>query len=201
MKTRITATLLLALGCAAGQIVSVHAQGLNDVRRLFDSGQYQQVISAAAEDPRVTFLRAQSYEKLQQSNEARQVYAQLAARPESDAWQGVGRSALALTSSDAAGALEASNQAVARDGALPEAYYQQGMALSANQDFGAAAVAFQKATELDPNWAYAHYSAGLAYSKVKRIDLTAQHFQAFLKLAPQAPERAQVQSILRTLNR
>ena len=188
MKTRITATLLLALGCAAGQIVSVHAQGLNDVRRLFDSGQYQQVIAAAAEDPRVTFLRAQSYEKLQQSNEARQVYAQLAARPESDAWQGVGRSALALTSSDAAGA-------------LPEAYYQQGMALSANQDFGAAAVAFQKATELDPNWAYAHYSAGLAYSKVKRIDLTAQHFQAFLKLAPQAPERAQVQSILRTLNR
>ena len=129
------------------------------------------------------------------------MYAQLAARPESDAWQGVGRSALALTSSDAAGALEASNQAVARDGALPEAYYQQGMALSANQDFGAAAVAFQKATELDPNWAYAHYSAGLAYSKVKRIDLTAQHFQAFLKLAPQAPERAQVQSILRTLNR
>jgi len=201
MKTRITATLLLALGCAAGQIVSVHAQGLNDVRRLFDSGQYQQVISAAAEDPRGTFLRAQSYEKRQQSNEARQVYAQLAARPESDAWQGVGRSALALTSSDAAGALEASNQAVARDGALPEAYYQQGMALSANQDFGAAAVAFQKATELDPNWAYAHYSAGLAYSKVKRIDLTAQHFQAFLKLAPQAPERAQVQSILRTLNR
>ena len=201
MKTRITATLFLALACAAGQVVSVHGQGLNDVRRLFDSGQYQQVIAAAAEDPRVTFLRAQSYEKLQQSNEARQVYAQLAARPESDAWQGVGRSALALTSSDAAGALEASNQAVARDGALPEAYYQQGMALSANQDFAGAAVAFQKAAELDPNWAYAHYSAGLAYSRVKRIDLTAQHFQTFLRLAPQAPERAQVQSILRTLNR
>ena len=201
MKTRITATLLLALGCAAGQIVSVHAQDLNDVRRLFDSGQYQQVISAAAEDPRVTFLRAQSYEKLQQSNEARQVYAQLAARPDSDAWQGVGRSALALASSDAAGALEASNQAVARDGALPEAYYQQGMALSANQDFGGAAVAFQKATELDPNWAYAHYNAGIAYSKVKRVDLTAQHFQTFLRLAPQAPERAQVQSIMRTLSR
>jgi tetratricopeptide (TPR) repeat protein len=201
MKTRITATLFLALACAAGQAVSVHAQSVNDVRRLFDSGQYQQVIAAAAEDPRVTFLRAQSYEKLQQSNEARQVYAQLAARPESDAWQGVGRSALALTASDAAGALEASNQAVARDGALPEAYYQQGMALAANQDFGAAAVAFQKAADLDPNWAYAHYNAGLAYSKVKRIDLTAQHFQTFLKLAPQAPERAQVQSILRTLNR
>jgi len=201
MKTRITATLFFTLACAAGQVVTIHGQALNDVRRLFDSGQYQQVISAAAEDPRVTFLRAQSFEKLSQTNEARQVYEQLAARPESDAWQGVGRSALALTSRDAAVALEASNQAVARDGTLPEAYYQQGMALSANQDFGAAAVAFQKATDLDPNWAYAHYYAGLAYSKVKRIDLTAQHFQTFLRLAPQAPERAQVQATLRTLNR
>jgi len=201
MKPRITVTLLFTLACAAGQAVIIHGQSLNDVRRLFDSGQYQQVIAAAAEDPRVTYLRAQSYEKLSQSNEARQVYAQLAARPESDAWQAVGRSALALASSDAAGALEASNQAVARDGTLPEAYYQQGMAFSANQDFRSAAVAFQKAADLDPNWAYAHYNAGIAYSKVKRADLTAQHFQTFLRLAPQAPERGQVQSILRTLNR
>jgi len=36
---------------------------------------------------------------------------------------------------------------------------------------------------------------------VKRIDLTAQHFQTFLRLAPQAPERGEVQSIMRTLNR
>ncbi len=145
MKRRITAMLFFTLACAAGQVATIHGQALNDVRRLLDSGQYQQVIAAGAEDPRVTFLRAQSFEKLSQSNEARQVYAQLAARPESDAWQGVGRSALALASSDAAGALEASNQAVARDGALPEASCRQGLALSANQDFGAAAVAFQKA--------------------------------------------------------
>ena len=55
--------------------------------------------------------------------------------------------------------------------------------------------------DLDPTWAYAHYYAGLAYSKVKRVDLTERHFQAFLRLAPQAPERPGVQSILRTLNR
>ena len=84
---------------------------------------------------------------------------------------------------------------------MPEAYYQQGLAFSANQDFTRATVAFQKASDLDPTWAYAHYYAGLAYSKVRRIDLTAQHFQTFLRLAPQAPERAQVQSIMRTLNR
>jgi tetratricopeptide (TPR) repeat protein len=203
MKTRTIATLVIALACAGGQLAIVHGQAVNDVRRMFDSGQYQQVIAAAGAeaDPRVTFLRAQSHQKLSQGNEARQAYTQLAARPESDAWRDVGRSALALMASDPAGAVEASNQAVAHNGALPEAYFQQGLALSARQDFAGASVAFQKASDLDPNWAYAHYYAGLAYSKVKRIDLTAQHFQTFLRLAPQAPERGEVQSILRTLNR
>jgi tetratricopeptide (TPR) repeat protein len=197
--TRITTGLFMALVCLSSQVA--RGQTLADVRKLYDAGQYQQVVAAGAEDPRVTFLRAQSYEKLSQSNEARQVYTQLAGRPESDPWRDVGRSAVALLSSDPAGALDAANQAIARDGALPEAYFQQGMALNARQDFAGAAVAFQKASDLDPNWAYAHYYAGLAYSKVKRIDLTERHFQAFLRLAPQAPERAGVQSILRTLNR
>lgn len=200
MKTRMTALFVLSLVC--GATVMVHGQSVSDVRRLYDSGQYQQVIAAAGvEDPRVTFLRAQSHQKLSQVNEARQVYMQLAGRPESDGWSDVGRSALALLAQDPGGALAAANQAVAHDGTLPEAYYQQGLAFSSNQDFASAAVAFQKASDLDPSWAYPHYYAGLAYSKVKRIDLTAQHFQTFLRLAPQAPERPEVQSIMRTLNR
>ena len=207
MKTRITAGLFIALVCLSSQAVrgqtpgDVHPQTLSDVRKLYDAGQYQQVIGASAEDPRVLFLRAQSYEKLSLSNEAGQVYTQLAGRPEPDPWREVGRSAVALMSSDPAGALEAANQAIALDGALPEAYFQQGIALNARQDLAGSAAAFQKASDLDPTWAYAHYYAGLAYSKVKRIDLTERHFQAFLRLAPQAPERPGVQSILRTLNR
>jgi len=199
--TRITATLTIALTCAIGQ--AAFGQDVNGVRKLYDSGQYQQVIAAAGHeaDPRVTFLRAQSFEKLSQENEARDTYNQLAGRPESDVWHDVGRSALALMAQDPGGALEASNQAVERDGGLPEAHYQQGLALSAKQDFAGAAAAFQKASDLDPNWAYAHYYAGLAYSKVRRIDLTAQHFQTFLKLAPQAPERGEVRAIMKTLNR
>jgi hypothetical protein len=34
---------------------------------------------------------------------------------------------------------------------------------------------------------------------VKRIDLMAQHFNLFLKLAPQSPQRAEVASIMRAL--
>jgi tetratricopeptide (TPR) repeat protein len=191
--------LLFALVCAVATRVS--AQSVDDLRKLYDAGQYQQVVSSAQNsgDPRVMFLVAQSHQKLSHTDEARRVFEQLAGR--SDAWRGVGQSGVALLSSNAGGAVDAASEAVDRDGGLAEAHYQRGLALSARQDMAGAAAAFQKAAEIDSNWAYAHYYAGLAYSKVKRADLTASHFQTFLKIAPQAPERGEVQSILRTLSR
>ena len=186
---------------------SASAQTVSDLRKLYDAGQYQQAIAAASsaqvsgdEQPRVTYLTAQSHQKLRHRDEARQTYGQLAARGDADAWRDVGRSAVALLASDAAGALEAANEAVARDGSLPEGHYQRGLALSVQQDMANAAAAFEKATELDPSWADAHYYAGLAYSKAKRIDMTASHFDTFLKLAPQSPSRPEVQSIMKTLS-
>jgi tetratricopeptide (TPR) repeat protein len=187
-------------------IQAVAAQGLADLRKLYDAGQYQQVVDAAgrAEVPadeqlRVTYLVAQSHQKLSHADVARKSYEQLAARGNDDPWQAIGASALALLTANAGGALEAANQAVARNESLPEAYYQRGLALSARPDMAGAAAAFEKAAELDPGWAYAHFYAGLAYSKIKRIDVMASHFDTFLKLAPQAPERGEVQSIMRTL--
>jgi hypothetical protein len=47
--------------------------------------------------------------------------------------------------------------------------------------------------------AYAHYYAGMAYNKAKRVDLMATHFERFLKLAPAAPERPVVESVMRTV--
>lgn len=196
---RIATAITVVLVAASGQVA--RGQAASDVRKLYEAGQYQQVIAAVDPDPRVTFFRAQSFQKLSQTNDARQAYTQLAGRPESDAWHDIGRSALALMALDPAGALEAAMHAIALNGTLAEAHYQQGLALSARQDFAGAAAAFQKASDLDPAWAYPHYYAGLAYSKVKRVDLTAQHFQMFLRLAPQAPERVEVQSIMKTLNR
>jgi tetratricopeptide (TPR) repeat protein len=199
---RTPATFSIAFVIAGGQLL--FGQGIDDVRKLYDSGQYQQVIAAAARsdaDPRVKYLQGQSHEKLSHASEARQVYGQLAGRPESDPWHYVGQSAMALMERDLAGALAAANRAIERDASLPEAYYQRGLAQNALQDMAGAAASFQKASDLDPSWAYPHYFAGVAYSKVKRIDLTAQHFQMFLRLAPQAPERGEVQSILKTLGR
>ena len=181
------------------------AQSLSDLRTLYDAGQYQQAIATASsaqaggEQPRVTYLVAQSHQKLRQMNEAREVYGRLAARGDGDPWRDVGRSAVALLASDAAGAVDAANQAVARGGSIPETHYQRGLALSVRQDMTNAAAAFERAVELDPSWADAHYYAGLAYSRVKRFDMTASHFATFLKLAPQSPSRPEVQSIMRTL--
>lgn len=197
--TRWTTTLALSLICAVPQFV--FGQSLADVRKPYDSGQYQQAITlgAQSDEARIIYVVAQSHQKLAHADDARAAYEKLASRPESDPWRGVGRSALALLSANATEALEAANEAIKDNGDLAEAHYQRGLALSAKQEMPEAAAAFQKATDLDPDWAYAHYYAGIAYSKVKRADLTASHFRTFLNLAPKAPERAQVQSILKTL--
>ena len=111
----------------------------------------------------------------------------------------MGRSAVALLASNPDEAAEAANQAVSRGDSLPEAHLQRGLALSTRQDNAGASEAFEKATQIDPSWADAHYYAGIAYSKVKRIGQMADHFNMFLKLAPQSPQRGEVQSIMRTL--
>ena len=65
---------------------------------------------------------------------------------------------------------------------------------------GARAVqAFTKAVELKPDFAYAHYYAALAYQRQRQLPKTAEHFDAFLRLAPDAPERSAVVAILRTI--
>lgn len=199
------------LATILGLLVAVQpawAESFADLRKLFDAGQYQQLLKAAAaaevtdeQRPRVTYLVGQGHQRLSQNDEARQAYQELASRDESDAWHYVGVSAIAMLSSNAGNALEAANEAVSRNESLPEAHYLRGLALSARQDVAGAAASFDQATDLDPSWAYAHYYAGLAYSRAKRADLMATHFQTFLKLAPQAPESREVKSIMQTLGR
>jgi hypothetical protein len=47
--------------------------------------------------------------------------------------------------------------------------------------------------------AYAHYNAGMNFYKASRVDRMAVYFENFLKLAPNAPERPAVESIMRTV--
>ena len=81
----------------------------------------------------------------------------------------------------------------------PDIPYYHGMVAAARNDYTSAAADFEKAIELNPGNAYAHYYAGLAYNSIKRRDKTVEHLEAFLKLAPEAPEAKKVQSVLRAV--
>ena len=188
--------IALALTLAAGQTVA-------DVRQLFDAGRYQEVVraadpAAADGDPGLQFLAAQSLAKLKDDDGARRAYARLAESRE-EPWGAIGKSAVQVIDRQLDEALASADQAVRVGESVAEAHYQRGVVLMARKDYADAADALAKAIRLAPTLAAAYYYAGLANSRIKRIDLTANDFEMFIKLAPNAPERPEVESILRTV--
>ena len=172
-------------------------------QKLFESGKYQEAIDGVRAHPDAppdqVFLRALAHRKLDQNDEAKQAFASLAGAAEGSAWRSIGNSGTALVEGNLDAALEAANKAVEADGGSAQARYQLGLVESAKNNQPQAAAAFAKATELDPQMAYAHYEAGMAFYKSKRVDRMAVYFENFLKLAPAAPERPAVLSIMKTV--
>jgi tetratricopeptide (TPR) repeat protein len=177
-------------------------QSFSDLRKQFEAGKYQEVANAAGKgdrSPQLLYLAGQANQKLERQDPARGVYRQLAGGPEASAWTFVGRSALAVMDKNYDEGLNAARKATAIDQRLAEAHYQLGIVEAFRQNFAGAATAFDRASELDPQFGYAHYQAGLAHYRSKRPDRMASQFEMFLKVAPQAPERPEVESIMRTL--
>ena len=181
----------------------------HQIQQWFEAGNDQQVVeaSASASDPKAEYLTGLSYQRLNRLAEARQVFENLAARPETDAWAHIGHSA-ALLSQAAAGSVPVSAAAEAEQAArraielapgLSLGHYQLGRVQGQKKDFGQAVSAFEQVIALEPRFAYAHYFVGLSYYEINRTDKMAGAFEYFLKLAPDAPERGQVESIMRTL--
>ena len=170
-----------------------------EVQRLFQSGSYDQAVQAAGEgDPASTYLAAQSLLKLERADRAGAELTRLRASSE-PAWRLIGESGEALLANDAGRAVELARRAVEADGGNAFAQYQLGLAASKASDWGGATTAFSKTVELKPDFAYAHYYAALAYQRQRQLTKTAEHFDAFLRLAPDAPERSAVVAILRTI--
>jgi tetratricopeptide (TPR) repeat protein len=188
---RIACTVLVALSAAA---VQVAAQ--DEARRQFESGQYQAVVGAGDNSPGAQYLKGLAHLKLNQPDAAKEAFGRLAGADE--AWKSVGQSAIALVDGNQDAALESARAAVARNGGLAEAQYQLGLALE-RADRAAAAEAFVKATQANPQMAYAHYYAGQNFYEAKQVAQMAVYFENFLKLAPNAPERPAVESIMRTI--
>ena len=186
------------------------------VQQWHEAGQDQQVVQAVADgsDPAVVYLAALSYQRLKRTADAQRMFERLIARGASDPWAAIGRSGVLLNTTaagSAVGATAATAATAAIDAAaaaraavklvpsLAQAHYQLGLVYGRQRDYASAVTAFEAAVAADPRFAYAHYYVGLSYYQVKRTDKMAAAFEYFLRLAPKAPERPQVQSIMRTL--
>jgi tetratricopeptide (TPR) repeat protein len=170
-----------------------------EVQRLFQSGSYEQAVEAARDgDPASTYLAAQSLMKLDRNDQANAQMARLKGNDQ-PAWRLIGESGEALIANDVSRAIDLARRAVEADGGNPFAHYQLGISAAKASDWGGAVAALTKTIELKPDFAYAHYYAALAYQRQRLLPKTAEHFDAFLRLAPDAPERSAVAAILRTI--
>lgn len=170
-----------------------------EVQRLYQSGSYEQAVEAARDgDPASTFLAAQSLLRLDRTDRAVAEMTRLRAS-DNPSWRLIGESGEALIANDAGRAVELGRRAVEADGGNPFAQYQLGLAASKAGDWGTADAAFARTLELKPDFAYAHYYSALVHQRQRQLAKTAEHFDAFLRLAPDAPERSAVIAILRTI--
>jgi tetratricopeptide (TPR) repeat protein len=197
-KNRFAAVLTFA--CAAVMATDALAQ-TSQVRRQFESGQYQQVIDAAAAEaePPVVYMAALSHQKAGAVDQAVNVARRLAEAPEDQPWHFVGLSLAQLLEDQTDAALGSARRAVELPGAPVEAHYQLGLVLARRQEWREAAESFDRVIEMDPSNGYAYYYAGLMHYRAGRTDLMAVRFERFLKLAPEAPERPEVMQIMRTI--
>lgn len=189
--------VILAGGVAlAGSAVNAQKP---EVQRLFQSGSFEQAVEAARDaDPASTYLAAQSLLKLERLDRAAAEMTRLRASDQ-QGWRLIGESGEAMIANDTGRAVELARRATEADSGNPFAFYQLGLATSKASDWGGATAAFTKALELKGDLAYAHYYAALAYQRQRQLPKTAEHFDAFLRLAPDAPERGAVVAILRTI--
>lgn len=173
--------------------------------KLYEAGQYeaaagqvQQRLAEGEVPPADVYWAAQALLRADRAGDAQAMLERLGTGDD-DPWSEVRQAAVAL----AQGQSESAVQHAARATELaPDhffAHYQLGLARHERQEWTQAAAAFERAAELDGQSAYAHYYAGVAYNRLKRIDPMAVHFRRFLDLAPAAPERAQVEQLLKLL--
>ena len=211
MTRRISLALAVTIVAATAVTTAAAQEPPPPIKTLYESARYQEVIDRAQGDvpPEDVYLAAQAYLKQQNIDGARGMLDRLTSRGE-DPWGFIGRSERARIDQNLDGAHSESQAAVDRtqpgpDGAPPPmpvalyARYQLGVVLAQRQDMENAANLFQQAISLDPSFAYAHYYAGMAASRLNRPDQVAGHFQTFLQLAPNAPERGPVESMMRTI--
>jgi tetratricopeptide (TPR) repeat protein len=88
--------------------------------------------------------------------------------------------------------------AAANDLGGDEAPYVRGLLALYRKQYDQAASELESFMKSHPEFAYAHYYAGLAYNGLKRPDKMLTQFELFVKMKPDAPEARIVRSVLQT---
>ena len=196
--------LIVCVAMLAGAVTAA-AQETLSAQQLFEAGQYDQALQEIAKQrevgaagPADAFLAGQILVKMGQNGRAKGEF-ERRTKAADRAWPLIGESAQAILNDDNQRALHAAAKAVAEAPDHFHAYYHLGLAKARVDDWAGSADAFRRAAELNPVFAYAHYYAGLSYSRIRHADQTSEHFERFLRLAPKAPERAAIETLMRTL--
>jgi tetratricopeptide (TPR) repeat protein len=116
-----------------------------------------------------------------------------------DAGTKLGLARIAIEQKDLEGAEALINQAAESDADNADIPFNRGLIKASRKQYADSVKDLEAAIQKNPDNAYAHYYAGLSYNALKRPDKMIEHFQKFVKLAPDAPEKARVQSILKSV--
>lgn len=157
-------------------------------------------MNAEPEDWRSPYYLGMTLLKLQRPAEALEAFRQAETKPDAraaDVMTGMAQAFVIQKDLTRAGKLL--EDAASLDENAHELSYTRGLLMMARKDYAGAARQFEAAIARDAKNAYAHYYAGMAYNGLKRPDRMVEHFEAFLKLAPDAPEAGKVQSVLRSV--
>jgi len=206
MKTRTVFLGLLAFSLALGLPPFGLAQNLEEGIRLYDEGRFEdaeRILGPLSEqedtNPEVHYYRGLTLLEMGRMAEAETQLDQASREGLAPDRLKVGQARVALKKGETDRAIVLLNEAQEANSASAAIFHYRGIAQASKQDFTAAAADLEKAVELDPSNAQSHYYAGMVYGRLRRTDRMVNHYQMFLKLAPNSPEAPKVQSLLRSV--
>ena len=195
---------VLAVACAStpgGRVASSPpAAAEPSVQSLYESGQDAEIVNRVAGRAAASadlWFAAQSKLRLGQRDEAIGDLMTLQASGDAGVAAAARLAVARLTGDDRA--IEATRAEASMYTDSLFAQYELGVSYAARNEYAAAARAFDRCIEIAPAFAYAYYQSALVYERLSRPDVMANRLDRFMRLAPNAPERPQVESILRTV--
>jgi tetratricopeptide (TPR) repeat protein len=202
-------TILIVTACASSQGRTEIARPANvppasTIQALYESGEDREIVDKVKNSAPTAFsgadrwFAAQSQLRLGLRNDAINDLTALTQTDADPAVQVAARLAIGRLMNDEA----TLGQARVAAGAYPESLlvqYELGLSYAVRNDFASAARIFDMCIATAPTFAYAYYQSALAYQHLDRPDIMANRFDRFVRLAPNAPERPEVESVLRTI--